>query len=191
MKSIYKTPKINGVERKYLSGGNLKEYLENAEVFSYSIWNIEKVKQFADLALALSNNLEDVHAIDFFHGDIHPNNSAEAIIEENDTQLSANIRYLPPERTGFVKVTGNAQSDLYSLGVSLYELASRRELFNGNTAKEIVTLILSHIPQYLSSILKDLPKQLSDIIDKSIRKNPADSYQTAAGLSADLKICQI
>ena len=101
------------------------------------------------------------------------------------------MRYLPPERTGFVKVAGNAQSDLYSLGVSLYEFASGIELFNASTAKEIVTLILSHIPQHLSSIIKDFPEQISDIIDKLIRKNPADRYQTAAGISADLKICQI
>ena len=195
---------------EFLEGGNLKEYIPEFIGLSKDEFNINKCKKFVEIALALCNGLDAVHSQGFFHGDIKPNNicfrdseksepvlvdfgqsgvSDEALLGNSTHQVAATLRYLPPERTGFVKVSGNAVSDLYSLGVSLYELAAGVELFNGQSTKEIVTLILSHVPDRLCLINDHFSEQISDIIQKLIRKNPADRYHTAAGVAADLEKC--
>ena len=205
---------------EYLAGGSLHEFIfssSSGEVngASDSKADIANKKisafKFINIALNLAQGLDSVHAHGFFHGDIKPSNicfrdltfneavlvdfgqggaSDAALLGRNGIDVAATLSYLPPERTGFVKEVGSASSDLYSLGVSLYELISREVLFNGSNPKEIVSKILCHIPVQISNISDEIPEQLSDVIQKLMRKNPSERYQTSAGLIADLLYCK-
>ena len=196
---------------EYLAGGNLHQVIESNNSFKDGSNN-----QFVDplkivtLGLALARGLDVVHGRGYFHGDIKPGNicfrdeakceavfvdfgqggmSDAALLGRTVAGVAATLAYLPPERTGFVKEMGSGASDLYSLGVSLYEFASGNNLFLANSPKEIISKILCQIPIPLSQVVPQFPEPLSAVIDKLTRKNPSDRYQTAAGLVADLLIC--
>jgi len=103
--------------------------------------------------------------------------------------LAGTLAYMAPEQTGRMNRSVDHRSDLYSLGVTLYEMTTGKLPFSANDPLEWVH---SHTAiQPVPPIeLVDLPEPLSDIIMKLLAKNAEDRYQTAAGLAVDLRHCQ-
>ncbi len=98
-------------------------------------------------------------------------------------------RYMSPEQARGQKV--DARSDIWSLGVVLYEMVGGIPPFLGETPSDCIASILTKEPPPLSGVLPDVPLKLEAILQKTLRKNRDERYQTIEGdcspISAVLK----
>ena len=95
-------------------------------------------------------------------------------------------RYMSPEQARGQKV--DARSDIWSLGVVLYEMVGRSPPFRGETPSDCIAAILTTEPPPLSGVLPDVPAKLESILQKALRKNSDERYQTTKEMLADLRI---
>src|SRR5213594_148418 len=94
--------------------------------------------------------------------------------------------YMSPEQARGQKV--DARSDIWSLGVVLYEMVGGRPPFRGETPSDCIASILTTEPPPLSGVLPDVPLKLESILQKALRKNSDERYQTIKEMLADLRI---
>jgi serine/threonine protein kinase/Tfp pilus assembly protein PilF len=94
--------------------------------------------------------------------------------------------YMSPEQARGQKV--DARSDIWSLGVVLYEMVAGSPPFRGETPSDCIASILTREPQPLSGVLPDVPVELESILQQALRKNCAERYQTIKEMLADLRI---
>ena len=92
---------------------------------------------------------------------------------------------MSPEQAQGRKV--DSRSDVFSFGSLLYELAARRPAFGGESVLEVVSAVLRDQPSPLAEARADLPDELVRIVEKALRKDPAERYQSMRDLIADLK----
>src|SRR6185503_15532820 len=152
-----------------------------------------------------------IHAAGVVHKDINPRNivyvpaSRTAKLIDFDiairaraagaaasapTELEGTLHYLAPEQTGRLCRAVDHRTDLYSLGITLYELFTGRRPFNGDDALSIVHAHLAEQPGRLEDIAPEVPRVVADIVMKLIAKAPEQRYQSAGGLLADLERCR-
>jgi Tol biopolymer transport system component len=93
--------------------------------------------------------------------------------------------YMSPEQARGLKV--DQRSDIFSLGVALYEMITGRRPFEGATPSETIAAILRDEPPPLTVHLPDAPRELARIVGKALRKDREDRYQTVKDLLLDLK----
>ncbi len=93
--------------------------------------------------------------------------------------------YMSPEQTRGQKV--DARSDIWSLGVVLYEMVGGSPPFRGETPSDCIASILTTEPPPLSDVLSDVPLKLESILQKALRKNSNERYQTVNEMLADLR----
>lgn len=165
---------------------------------------------FLEIALLISEALESLHTTGIIHCDLNPSNIllnentrqlkltdfGSAIILENasepstiDGQLSGTPLYMSPEQTGRLNRPVDYRSDLYSLGVTLYELLTGQPPF---TKSDLSTLTYNHLarrPISPHQLKNCIPRAVSDIVMKLMAKNPNDRYQNISRLKVDLQEC--
>ena len=95
-------------------------------------------------------------------------------------------RYMSPEQARGQKV--DARSDIWSLGVVLYEMVGGSPPFYGETPSDCIASILTREPPPLSGALPDVPLKLESILQKALRKNSDERYQTTKEMLADFRI---
>ena len=159
-----------------------------------------RARSIAHMGFQVASALAHAHARGVIHRDIKPSNLllddegvvwvvdfGLAKIEDDDLtrsgQLVGTLRYLAPER---FRGLADERSDIYALGVSLYELLVRQRLFESSCHTQSIDRILHHIPLPLRRIDPLIPRDLETIVMKAIAKSPAARYQTAADLADDL-----
>jgi serine/threonine protein kinase/Tfp pilus assembly protein PilF len=98
--------------------------------------------------------------------------------------LFGTLRYLAPER---FHGQADVRSDVYALGLTLYELLAMRPAFDDHGQADLVSQITAANPRRLDEIDVSLPRDLVTIIHKAIAKDPADRYQTPGALAEDLR----
>jgi serine/threonine protein kinase len=166
-------------------------------------------KQRLFIANQLTLALADVHRLQLIHRDLNPSN---ILIDPQTLQLKlcdfalatrlshkqakllnhdlwGKFEYISPEQTGRTNIKVDYRSDLYSLGVTLYQLFSGRLPF---TSQNAMTLLHSHIartPEPLTRVNAEIPSVLSDIVSKLMEKSPESRYQSTFGLQSDLANC--
>jgi tRNA A-37 threonylcarbamoyl transferase component Bud32 len=106
-----------------------------------------------------------------------------------DETLVGTLAYISPEQTGRMNRRVDYRTDLYSLGVVLYELFTGQLPFEGRDALEMIHAHIARQPQPPQRIDEGVPAPVSEVILKLLAKNAEDRYQTAYGLQADLKRC--
>src|SRR5712664_2799792 len=164
--------------------------------------------RFLRIAIGLAAALGQVHRHGLIHKDIKPANVlvdaagnvwltgfgiASQLPHERQSPvppeiIAGTLAYMAPEQTGRMNRSIDARSDLYSLGVTLYQMLTATLPF---AAADPLEWIHSHIARQATppSERAAVPEPLSTIIMKLLAKNAEERYQTASGLEADLRRC--
>ena len=103
-------------------------------------------------------------------------------------QLIGTLRYMSPEQASTKRAAIDHRSDIYSLGVTLYELIALKPAFGSSSRQEILAQIASAQPTRLRRLCPSIPVELETIIAKAIEKNPADRYENAEDFAEDLRL---
>ncbi len=169
------------------------------------------VERFLPIAIALAETLSHLHDARIIHKDINPNNIvyneetgelrlidfgiASRLPRENEDAknpglLEGTLRYISPEQTGRMNRAIDHRSDLYSLGVTFYEMLTGEAPFRAGDAMELVHCHLAKEAVPPSELRPELPPALSEVIRKLLAKTPEQRYQSAFGLLHDLRRLQ-
>jgi PAS domain S-box-containing protein len=168
------------------------------------------IERFLRLAVALSAALGRLHQRGLVHKDIKPTNFivnsatgqvwltgfgiASRVPRERQSLeppefIAGTLPYMAPEQTGRMNRSIDSRSDLYALGVTLYELLTGRLPFTASDAMEWVHCHIARQPVPPGDRRTDIPAPISAIILKLLAKTAEERYQTAAGVEADLGRC--
>src|SRR6266699_217073 len=108
-----------------------------------------------------------------------------AVLQTRPGLVLGTAHYMSPEQARSQKV--DARSDIWSLGVVLYEMVGGSPPFRGETPSDCIAAILTAEPAPLSSIAPDVPAKLESILQKALRKNADERYQTIKEMLAELR----
>jgi TolB-like protein len=114
-----------------------------------------------------------------------PRDEALLLVETNLGSILGTVRYMSPEQACGAHV--DAGTDIWSLGVVLYEMVTGHAPFTGDTPKEVMSSILEKEPPPLTRYLSNAPAELQQIISKTLRKDRAQRYRSAHELLDALK----
>jgi eukaryotic-like serine/threonine-protein kinase len=102
--------------------------------------------------------------------------------------IMGTARYMSPEQARGTDL--DARTDIWSLGVVLYEMLAGRAPFAGETTADFISVLLQKEPQPLTTLAPQVPAELQHIVSKALRKDRDERYQTAKSLLVDLKTLQ-
>jgi predicted ATPase/signal transduction histidine kinase len=166
--------------------------------------------EFLPLAIQIADILDQVHQQHVMHKDVNPANivwnphtdqiklidfgistalTRENPVPRNPTGGEGTLAYISPEQTGRMNRGLDYRTDLYSLGVTFYELLTGQLPFPITDALALMYAHLARQPTPPEKLVPDLPQPLSAIVLKLMAKNAEDRYQSAHGLKADLEEC--
>jgi serine/threonine-protein kinase len=114
-----------------------------------------------------------------------PRDEALLLVETNLGSILGTVRYMSPEQACGAPVDN--RTDIWSLGVVLYEMVTGHAPFTGDTPGEVMTSILEKEPPPLTSYVKQTPAELQQIISTTLRKDRRERYQSAAEMLEGLK----
>jgi len=168
------------------------------------------VARFLALAIGITDILDQMHQQYLMHKDITPANIvfnlateqvkiidfgiATKLSRENTTFRNPNVlegtpAYISPEQTGRMNRAMDYRTDLYSLGVTFYELLTGHLPFRTKDPSELVHCHIAQEPIPVKGVIPEIPQMISDIVMKLMAKNAEDRYQSAHGLEVDLREC--
>ncbi len=202
---IGRTDDIEFIAMEYVEGKTLREAIESGEL---------TLTDAVKIAEQISEGLGIAHKVRLVHRDIKPENiiirgdgyvrildfglakptvlgsvgtEAETVemIKTAPGMVMGSVQYMSPEQARGKAV--DERSDIWSLGVVLYEMTAGKTPFAGETVSDtLANLIHLELPS-LSEILPDAPAELHRIVNKSLRKNRDERYQIAVAIASDLK----
>lgn len=197
---VYDVGEDNGqyyIVMEYIEGCQLKQLLKKRGRLTLS--------EVIDIMLQITDGLSVAHDAYIIHRDIKPQNimildSGLVKITDfgiamamNSTQLTqtnsvmGSVHYLPPEQANGKGST--LQSDIYSMGILMYELLTGELPYKGDNAVEIA---LKHLKENIPSVREkfpEIPQSVENIIIKATAKNPKNRYADARSMNEDLRTC--
>lgn len=184
---------IQYIIMEYVDGVTLKEYLKEHKL---------PLNAVLEIAVRLADALQHAHSRNIIHCDIKPQNIlidkylnpkitdfgiAKMISNQTTVYTAAvmgSVHYISPEQAVGGKIT--ASSDVYSLGVVLFEMLTGQVPFTGNTAVSVAMMHAEKPVPSLSDFMDEVPEGLQHIIDRALAKKAEDRYQNADELRRDL-----
>lgn len=185
---------IHYLVMEYIEGDNLKNLIRKQGVVP--------TDRAVEIAGQISEALQHAHENNIVHRDIKPQNilitkdarakltdfgiareATTATLTQTDT-IVGSVHYLSPEqaRGG----TADARSDIYSLGIVLYEMGTGALPFTGETPIGVALKHIQEFPAPPSSLNPSISPEFERVIVRAMAKNPADRYQSAKDMAADL-----
>jgi serine/threonine-protein kinase len=179
---------------EYVEGVTLKEYLQKNKL---------SLNAVLEIGVRLADALQHAHSRHLIHCDIKPQN---ILIDKNlnpkiadfgiakmvsnqtmvyTSTVMGSVHYLAPEQATGGQVT--ASSDVYSLGVVLFEMLTGKVPFDGNTAVAVAMMHAEKQVPPLSDYMDEVPEGLQEILNKALAKNPANRYLNAGALRRELQ----
>ena len=168
------------------------------------------VDRFLRIAISLATALGQLHQRQLIHKDLKPLNIfvdpasgqvwltgfgiASRLSRERQGPtppefIAGTLRYMAPEQTGRMNRSIDSRSDLYSLGVVLYEMLTGALPFASADPMELVHCHIARQPVPPHERLTEIPSPLSAVVMKLLAKTAEDRYQTAVGMERDLRHC--
>ncbi len=186
--------KAEYIVMELIDGITLKQYMDRRGILSW--------KEAVHFSKQIARALGHAHERGIIHRDIKPQNimllrdgtikvadfgiaSLENELQEADGQAIGSIHYIAPEQAR--GELPDARSDIYSLGVVMYEMMTGEVPYTGDSLGEIAVKHMNAVPTPIHELNKDLPDVLEEIIGRAMAPNLADRYQTAAELADDLE----
>ncbi|MGI8732248.1 MAG: FlgO family outer membrane protein [Pyrinomonadaceae bacterium] len=129
-----------------------------------------------------------MHALNIQAGGLSSEEEAATAIKPQGTSpgmVIGTANYMSPEQAKGREV--DARTDIFSFGIVLYEMLSSKRAFAGENALEVIGAILHKEPTPLKQVLPELPGEIERIVNKTLRKDADERYQTARDLLTDLK----
>jgi serine/threonine protein kinase len=188
--SIYEIDEDNGhffIAMAYYEGKTLKDKIAANK-------SGMDIVEALDLALQIGNGLAKAHAKNIVHRDIKPANillsedgqvkiidfglaklKGQTMLTRTGTTMGT-IAYMSPEQTQGGVV--DQRSDMWSLGVMLYEMLTGEPPFKGDYEQAVMYSILNENPEFITKIRSDIPVQVEQILEKILTKDPAKRYQS-------------
>jgi eukaryotic-like serine/threonine-protein kinase len=198
---------IHFIATEFIEGQTLRERMKSAPL---------DLAELLDIALQVSSALDAAHKAGIVHRDIKPENimirgdgyvkvldfgiaklteheqaeaesDAATLIQSATTpgMILGTVFYMSPEQARGLKV--DTRSDVFSLGVVVYEMISGSLPFSGATMSDVIAAILKSEPRPLSEAAKNAPTELEWSVAKALRKERSERYQTVKELAGDLK----
>ncbi|MEG3933982.1 AAA family ATPase [Microcoleus sp. T3_B1] len=169
-----------------------------------------KIQKFLPLAIQVAQTLGEVHQNQIIHKDIKPSNiiitpdfqqvkitdfsmatrlSREVHQNSNTSVLEGTLAYISPEQTGRMNRDLDYRTDLYSLGITFYEMLTGELPFNSTDPLELIHSHIAVTPVPPHQLNNEVPQIISSLVMKLLAKNAEDRYQSAFGVKADLENC--
>lgn len=188
----------------------IMEYVAGQTLKQAFVEQKQSLMDFLQVAVQVAQTLGEVHQHHIIHWDINSGNvlvnlqtKQVKIIDfglasridlrvqhfGNPEGLDGTLAYISPEQTGRMNRVVDYRTDLYSLGVTFYELLTGQLPFDSDAPLTLVHAHIAKAPQPVTVLNPTVPPIVSDIVMKLLAKNAEDRYQSAFGLKADLERC--
>ncbi len=186
------------IAMEFLEGRELRDIMNDDRLLS--------IDQVLDIAAQVAQGLAYAHEHDIVHRDVKPSNvmvvhdghvkitdfgiarMASSAVRTQTGMVLGSPKYMSPEQ-----VMGKAidqRSDIFSLGVMLYEMLTGQAPFNGDNVNAIMYQTLNAIPAPPDSINPEVPEMVNFIVAKALAKKLEDRYQNARDITVDLRACR-
>ena len=187
--------RLQYIVMEYIDGITLKEYIDNEKVLTW--------KDSVHFIIQVLRALQHAHDRGIVHRDIKPQNImlftdgtikvmdfgiAKFAREDGGTQTDqaiGTVHYISPEQARGDET--DEKSDIYSVGVMLYEMLTGQKPFDTDNPISIAVMHMQNTPERPRAINPDIPAGLEEIILRAMEKDPEDRYQTAADMIRDIE----
>jgi serine/threonine-protein kinase len=202
---IGESDEANYIVSEFVEGKTLRETAKQSSL---------KLSEVLDISIQIAGALSAAHAAKIVHRDIKPENIivrpdgyakildfglaklveqkavgfGDETAKQNETAkgvILGTVNYMSPEQAKAERV--DARTDIFSLGVVIYEMIAGRTPFVGSSVSETFANLINAEPPPLANFAENVPDELQRIVSKTLRKNQDDRYQTMKDVLADLK----
>ncbi|HET6890833.1 MAG TPA: serine/threonine-protein kinase, partial [Pyrinomonadaceae bacterium] len=204
---IGQTDDVHFIATEFVEGVTLREHMKSRRL---------GLPEVLDVGVQIATALSAAHTAGIAHRDIKPENvmirrdglvkildfglaklleppahvsepEAPTRVMMNTTPgvLMGTVSYMSPEQARGIEVDG--RTDIWSLGVMLYEMIGCRLPFEGSTMSHIIVSILEHEPEPLAKLSPGIPVELQRIVSRCLQKDANERYQTISDMLAELQ----